>query len=301
MAKICAHLETETLVSLSLVSGFSSFAMDTLCARDAHNPDGSRALTWAAKHGELNTLKRSLRFQNPESINRLFHVGPNSIEVPRTALHAAAERGQQRMVEELLIARANVDVKDGDGLTPYCRAIDMLDADIMTVLWDHGSDDKASADRGHRGDPFVILYHAVFRECVGTLGLRAAKEDLDEKVADCLRIILDRGPVNVRQDFQDVLYHNCLLYDLVDTVDVLWKYGANVDVAPRNELIKLMHDFKTSGFPRECFPFQTWEFVLKNLDTVEPGIIEGIRIEMDDLIDESPNVFRLKDLLSYWD
>jgi hypothetical protein len=117
----------------------------------------------AAAAGDLSKVREQIA--NGISVNSI------DTRYKQTALHAACDRGQKKVVTYLLKAGPDIDVLDGLGMTPLMHACSSGHSDIALLLTNAGAD--VAYERA--GDEMSALKFALWGRCSPKL-LRLLRE-----------------------------------------------------------------------------------------------------------------------------
>ncbi|KAI0380798.1 hypothetical protein F5Y04DRAFT_289242 [Hypomontagnella monticulosa] len=140
----------------------------------------------AASYGYIGIVNLFLEEDASRRIN-----APGKWEM--TALHCAAYEGHEEIIEVLLDAGAEVDVKDMDGWTPLMAATKDRHLNSMSMLLDKKGYDQANIRDNTDKTPFLV----------------AIEDDNLEGVF----LLLERMPVGSKRDSS--VYQRLLLYDML--------------------------------------------------------------------------------------
>ncbi|GBG60914.1 hypothetical protein CBR_g16035 [Chara braunii] len=131
------------------------------------------------------TLKKGLEKEARELVSLLLTAGadPTVVDSQRgqTALHAAAIAGDREMVEIILDAGVDVDIRDVHFCTPLHDALSRGRKDVVGLLLERGADCNAKDDDGNT-TLHIAAEMAVVQENLYWLGVMLQREDAD---VDC--------------------------------------------------------------------------------------------------------------------
>ncbi|KPM12008.1 ankyrin repeat domain containing protein 38 [Sarcoptes scabiei] len=116
---------------------------------DLQNVDSS--FTKLHKAVYLNNEQRAIKYLKQFNVNALDSY-------KRTPLHFAAVNGNLRIIKQLLIAGAHINIQDGDGRTPLIKAIECGHNDVVLMLMDRQPNiDLADFDQGNTAVHHCLL------------------------------------------------------------------------------------------------------------------------------------------------
>lgn len=161
---------------------------------------------------QSTVLGTAVQDRNGRLVNDLLIAGANpnisSQQGLATALHVAAERGDEGILSALLLARADKDARDGEGETPLIRAVKTGRLAMVETLLEAGADCNI-----RRADTYSALDLAAERGPVSVL-----------------RAILAHGvDVNARDKIGCSALHSAAMTDQEDSVCALIKAGADIE------------------------------------------------------------------------
>lgn len=159
----------------------------------------SNTLLDVASRGDYLGVRSALR--NGQAINQTDSYG-------KTALMLAAEKGYERVVQELLYERATIDLRDKKGNTALIFAASKGHSNIVRTLLREGANSNAQNDNG---DTAFTLAASEGRERIVQEFLR------DNEYGGVSRLDTEKG------------FRNAAYYGHTDVLNVLLNYGVSVE------------------------------------------------------------------------
>lgn len=179
---VTQRLMRRILFDMQSAVGILSEAL--IAAVTAERPDMTRLLLDRGAQREADAVARTIELGEPTSSILLIHAGfdiyGHYFAEERTALHLAAERGYDTVVQELLRAGANVNARDKMKRTPlYLAAANARLACCKILLENRGADMLA-------------------KDVTGRVALDVAEERGHAAVADVIRETMRKMPEELR-------------------------------------------------------------------------------------------------------
>lgn len=109
----------------------------------------------------MTPLHLAARFNQPAVVSLLLERGADADHVSEnplafTALHAAVAGASLESAEFLIDAGADINRRQGDGLTPLMAAAATGQIEMVELLTDHGADTEARAGNGLRAAEIAV-------------------------------------------------------------------------------------------------------------------------------------------------
>lgn len=198
-------------------------------------------------------------------------ANPNAVgEDKWPAISLATMRGDEestKIVQQLVEAGADLNVRDANGETPLMNAIATNNAPLVKYMIEQGADFRAISPKGqtikafaeHYGDPTVA---ALVAEAIR----------LDDK-----RIAEGRSPRRFYRMMDDYIYYNCALqYINYNQVTQLYLDKGDLDAALKlrekvgakigNAQVELQHNFLMDGRKLEAIVRSVQKMIVEDLD-----------------------------------
>ncbi|KAI9760164.1 MAG: Ankyrin-2 [Geoglossum simile] len=207
-----------------------------------------------SRHGK-SALQYAVDSGNEKAVRKLLNKGVE----PNPSLHYAVRKGNWRMTSLLLDLDADIEAKDGEGLTPLLTAMQGTSVPVTLVLLD------GRADVGARGQlGWTALHYAVYHGSGDVMGAL-----LNPQYEADINAVCTAGKTAL---------HYAAEYGKLDLAEILLEHGANVYI-------------EDSGH-RTCFHIAVQR---RKYDVVKMLLSRGVRFQRDSLPQTSPEIRNLLD------